>query len=179
MVFKEFVPFAAGLIFQGESGLFAWLLYYSNQPWTWIWICLTAIAFSNFSFTFYFYLGRFAESSIKIQKKIEPLLKRAKSLKINFENPGLIIFLRFLFGVRNAITVLLGIKKYPLPKFFLLNFLGSLIWITGWFGLFYLIRSGVQQILIIYRHYLYAGYILFLGIWIIISAVEKMKSAKN
>ena len=167
MSIHDILPFIIGFIVQGEPALFLWLLYFSNQSVNWWLICAIAVVLSNLSFLTFYFIGFFANKSITLQKFIKRITEKLPQKDLNLSQLLLILFLRFLFGIRNPISILFGLRKYNVKKFVLYNFLGSIIWISTWFSLFYIIRSGIQKFIIGYREFLYSLYIIFLLIWIV------------
>ncbi len=163
------LPYLAGYLLQGEPGLFMWFVHFVNRPETWEWICIIAVIISNISFILYFFAGYFAERFLNLHEKIYKVASKLKRHSVKLPEPILIIFMRFLFIVRNPIAVYLGIKKYKMWKFILYNFAGSILWISIWFSLFYSVQLELHNILQVYSKVLYISYIVFLFVWIIIS----------
>jgi membrane protein DedA with SNARE-associated domain len=179
MQFTHALPFIVGFFLRGESALFVWLLYSANEPAQWVWICSFAVIASNLSFLFYYSLGYFSARYIKLYHPLNNLLEKISHLKINVRSAWLLLLLRFLLGVRNPIAAYLGMMKFPPFKFALFNFLGSLIWIAVWFGVFYFIRNETYAFLLRYKSVLYEGYIGVLMVGIGISIVTALITRKH
>jgi membrane-associated protein len=167
MSLHDILPFLIGFIIQGEPALFIWLLYFINQPVNWIWICSIAVILSNLSFLTFYFIGYFANKSFTLQKFIKRLTAKLPKKNLKLPQPLLLLFLRFLFGIRNPIAIIFGLRKYDIKKFVLYNFLGSILWISTWFCMFYIIRTGIQKVITEYREVLYSLYIVFLVLWIL------------
>ena len=135
----------------------------------WKWISLIAVVISNLSFMFYFFTGYYSENFLRLREKISVIAGKFERRTFTFPRPVLILFMRFLFLVRNPLAVYLGIKKYEPRKFIFYNFAGSIIWITVWFAVFYSARLGMYKILQEYSRTLHIVYIVFLISWIIYS----------
>ena len=171
---KQALPFIIGFFIHGESALFLWLLFSANRPAYWIWISGFAVLASNLSFLFYYLIGFFSFRLVGRFHAMERIIKRVPDAKLNVQSPPVLLLLRFLVGVRNPIAVYLGIRKFSPSKFVIYNFLGSLLWIVVWFGLFYFVRNEIYGLLIRYRNILYGGYGVFLILWIGISVATSV-----
>ena len=166
MNFVESIPFIVGFIMRGESGLLMCLLYYANHPEYWFLICGFAVIASNVSFLCYYSLGFYADRFNSLHKYVEILKKRIPAPSIHVPTPLVLLILRFLIGVRNPAAVFIGIKKYSVVQFTIYNFLGSIIWILSWFGVFYVLRSGTYNALVQYGNVIYTAYGALLIVWI-------------
>ena len=158
MSLHDIMPFIIGFIIHGEPALFIWLLYFINQPVNWIWICSIAAILSNLSFLTFYFIGYFAYKFDSLQNIYQRLTKRLPKKNFKLPQPLLIFFLRFLFGIRNPIAIIFGLRKYDIKKFALYNFLGSIIWICVWFCFFILSVREYKSLLLItgnfYIHYI-------------------------
>ncbi len=181
MNFIESLPYIIGFVARGESGLLMWLLYYVNHPEYWFLICGFAVIVSNLSFMLYYYLGFYVDRFAALHKYGEMFKKRIPAQLIRIPTPFVILIMRFFIGIRNPAAVYLGMKKFSVSQFAVYNFLGSIIWIVLWFGVFDIVRAGAHNFLIQYRTVIYTGYGGLLFLWlagtVIVNVVRKKPSS--
>jgi membrane protein DedA with SNARE-associated domain len=117
-----------GTFLEGETILvIAGFLAHSGQlelPWVMFWAFLGTFAGDQ---TF-FYLGRwkgiaFLEKRPTWHKKTDKVFELLHKHQI-----AVILGFRFLYGVRNVTPFVIGASRIHAGKFFILNFLGALVW---------------------------------------------------
>lgn len=92
------------------------------------WVILAAFLGTFAGDQTFFFLGR--SKGIQFLEKRETLKRKAQrafKLLHRYQIPVILGF-RFLYGVRNVTPFVIGASAFPPRQFFLLNFLGALIW---------------------------------------------------
>ena len=115
-----------------------------------------------------FLTGRWA------QQKAETLLQRypkTDTLANWIEQKGIwIIFIeRYLYGTHLPILLLLGIKKFPLKTFLVLDFFAVTLWATVYIAIGYLLGRTAQQLIETYQNdYLIISlfFALLIALWV-------------
>ncbi len=155
-------PFILGFIAEGEVALLFWLLQFSDTPGQWFLILAWAGTLSFLSFEFYYALGYHSHHILRRvlprnwQQKIQPYQQKRSLF-------ALVLFLRFLYGVRNPLAVWLGWRKYSPWRFLAGNLIGVILWLAALFTLFYFVRESAQSLLQEYRSLLLWVYLTLLA----------------
>ena len=158
-----------GCFFEGETvlvlaGLLAHKGYMKLE-----WVILAACFGGVCGDQLWFLLGRFAGE--RLVSKIHRFRKMSDRLTRFTENHGtwFAFGFRFLYGIRSVAPVFLGVSKYPIPKFVVLNLLGAIVWSVvvaclGWF-----LGASVERLLGRAAHAeeaILAAAVVALSIWI-------------
>jgi membrane protein DedA with SNARE-associated domain len=156
-------PYLVGFALEGDVALLFWLLHFAASPRWWPVILILAGTISLLSFQLYYLLGRTGHRALKrwispeIQQKIERWSRRHPPFL-------LVLFMRFLYAVRNPLAVWLGFQRYPAGRFLLGNAVGDVLWLATLFMLFYFLRAGAGNMLLRYQKHLLTLYFILLGL---------------
>jgi membrane protein DedA with SNARE-associated domain len=102
---------------------------------------------------FFFVIGRAHGSRVLARfPAIHAQAGRAQKLISRHQN-WLIVGVRFMYGLRVAGPVLLGMSKVSHLRFAALNFVGAAVWATGFGGAGYLFGEAVELVLADARRY--------------------------
>lgn len=142
-----------GTVLEGETilvlGAVAAHMGYLELPW----VISAAMAGTFFGDQVYYFLGRrHGEWVMRRLARWQPRLERVKRL-LN-RNPVLIIFsFRFLYGFRTITPVIIGMSRFAVLPFVVLNLLAALLWsvVIGLLG--YSFGALIQRLLGDMRHY--------------------------
>lgn len=139
-----------GTFFEGETFLvlagFAASLGYLDIPW----VILVAFAGTLSGDQVFFYLGRrhsaMVQSFLTYYPAWQNRVERAQRL-IEGHQAALAFIFHFLYGLRIAFLLVVGLSRIPAGRFFVLNFLSALVWavIVGMGG--YLFGSALALII--------------------------------
>jgi membrane protein DedA with SNARE-associated domain len=139
-----------GTFFEGETFLvlagFAASLGYLEIPW----VILVAFAGTLSGDQVFFYLGRRHSAMVQSflgyypawQNRVERVQRR-----IERHQTALVFIFHFLYGLRIAFLLVIGLSRIPAGRFFVLNFLSALVWavVVGAAG--YLFGSALAMII--------------------------------
>jgi membrane protein DedA with SNARE-associated domain len=139
-----------GTFFEGETFLvlagFAASLGYLEIPW----MILAAFAGTLSGDQVFFYLGRRHSGMVQSflayypawQNRVERVQRR-----IERHQTALVFIFHFLYGLRIAFLLVIGLSRIPAGRFFVLNFFSALVWtvVVGMVG--YLFGSALAMII--------------------------------
>ncbi|MBF0528379.1 MAG: DedA family protein [Deltaproteobacteria bacterium] len=92
------------------------------------WVMLAAFTGSLLGDQFFFYLGRrHSETFLRWRPTWRPRLEKADRLFTRIRTP-LVLFFRFLYGLRAVLPFMFGMSSIPTGRFILLNLLGAAVW---------------------------------------------------
>jgi len=139
-----------GTFFEGETFLvlagFAASLGYLDIPW----VILVAFAGTLSGDQLFFYLGRrhsgMVQSFLGYYPAWQNRVERIQRL-IERHQAALVFIFHFLYGLRIAFLLVIGLSRIPAGRFFVLNFLSALVWavVVGAAG--YLFGSALAMII--------------------------------
>lgn len=100
-----------------------------------------------------FFLGRYYGSRLlKHFPKLTPMVE--KTDKMLYKHSSLIIILvRFMYGVRIAGPIAIGMSKVPFLRFALFNMIGALLWALLILSFGFIFGESTHWILAKYQHY--------------------------
>jgi membrane protein DedA with SNARE-associated domain len=139
-----------GTFFEGETFLvlagFAASLGYLDIPW----VILVAFVGTLAGDQVFFYLGR--RHSVMVQSFLDYYpawqnrIGRVQGLIERYQTALVFVF-HFLYGLRIAFLLVIGLSRIPAGKFFILNFFSALVWaiVIGMMG--YLFGSALAMII--------------------------------
>ncbi len=121
-----YIGIALGIILQGEVGLIgAGHLISIGTVNFWL-IVLIGTFLSSINGELFFTIPRLSSKFIK-SKKLNEEISRAKKLIDKYDTP-LLLFSRFIYGIRNLIPIAFAFTDIKHIEFSILNAVGSLIW---------------------------------------------------
>jgi len=120
-----------GTFFEGETFVvlagFAASLGYLEIPW----VILVAFAGTLSGDQVFFYLGRrqstLVQSFLAYYPAWQNRVERVQGI-IERHQTALVFIFHFLYGLRIAFLLVIGLSRIPAGRFFLLNFLSALVW---------------------------------------------------
>jgi membrane protein DedA with SNARE-associated domain len=139
-----------GTFFEGETFLvlagFAASLGYLDIPW----VILVAFVGTFSGDQVFFYLGR--RHSVMVQSFLDYYpawqnrIGRVQGLIERYQTALVFVF-HFLYGLRIAFLLVIGLSRIPAGRFFVLNFVSALVWaiVIGMMG--YLFGSALAMII--------------------------------
>jgi len=139
-----------GTFFEGETFLvlagFAASLGYLDIPW----VILVAFVGTLAGDQVFFYLGR--RHSVMVQSFLDYYpawqnrIGRVQGLIERYQTALVFVF-HFLYGLRIAFLLVIGLSRIPAGKFFILNFFSALVWaiVIGMMG--YLFGSALAMLI--------------------------------
>lgn len=136
-----------GSLLEGETvvalaGLAAYRGYLSLH-----WVIAIAAAGAFAGDQLYFFLGRrFGARLLARYPRLAPQVARGNALLARYDAP-LIVGMRFIYGLRMAGAVAVGMSDMRWPRFAALNLLGALIWAPLVAGAGYLAGDVLQRLL--------------------------------
>jgi membrane protein DedA with SNARE-associated domain len=121
-----YIGIALGIILQGEIGLIgAGHLISTGTVNFWL-VVLVGTILSTVNGEFFFTLSRLSSKLIK-SKKLNDGIARAKKLIDKYDAP-LLLFSRFVYGIRNLIPIAFAFTDIKHVEFSILNVIGASIW---------------------------------------------------
>ncbi|MDF2529858.1 MAG: hypothetical protein K0R66_1743 [Gammaproteobacteria bacterium] len=119
---------AFGALIEGETFLIAGGIAAQKGIFHLWGLIALAVVGSTFHDCFFFLVGRYAGTGLFKRKPI--LYERSKNILDLFDRygVGLVIALRFIYGLRTVIPTVLGVTHISFKKFFLFDLIGGVIW---------------------------------------------------
>lgn len=152
MIFQDLIPvfgyaaIAAGSFLEGEATLILGGLATYKGYLGLHWVIACAFAGTLMGDQTCFYLGRTTGSGI-LKNRIKPGSFPARILKLLVRNQVLMILaFRFLYGFRTVILLSLGASRICPRRFFLLNIIGTSIWVITLCVLGYLFGQTLEAV---------------------------------
>lgn len=169
-----------GTFLEGETilvlgGLAAHLGFLELQ-----WVIASAFAGSFFGDQLYFYIGRHYGPRI-IAKRLSWQANAEKVYKhLHRHQNFLILTFRFYYGLRNVTPFAIGASQVSRVRFFVLNFIGAIIWAVALAALGYLFGEAGRLFLAdFHRRGLYLlGAVVLLGVvvWLVTMLRQRRKA---
>ena len=139
-----------GTFFEGETFLvlagFAASLGYLEVPW----VILVAFAGTMSGDQLFFYLGRrqsaLVQSFLAHYPAWQNRVGRVQRIIERYQTALVFIF-HFLYGLRIAFLLVIGLSRIPAGRFFALNFLSALVWAVVVGAVGYLFGSALAMII--------------------------------
>ncbi len=139
-----------GTFFEGETFLvlagFAASLGYLEVPW----VILVAFAGTLSGDQVFFYLGRrqsaLVQSFLAHYPAWQNRVERVQRIIERYQTALVFIF-HFLYGLRIAFLLVIGLSRIPAGRFFALNFLSALVWAVVVGAVGYLFGSALAMII--------------------------------
>jgi membrane protein DedA with SNARE-associated domain len=117
------------------------------------WVILAAFVGSVVGDQLWFYLGR--RYGPAIFKRYPGLAQKSERVNALLHRRGtlFVVFLRFMYGIRIAGPIVIGVTRYPARRFFLLNLIGGILWAPIIAGAGYFLGHGIEILLGDIRRY--------------------------
>ncbi len=148
-----YLALVAGSVIEGETVVvlagFAARRGYLSLP-----LIVAIAAVMNFGWDqFYFWLGR--RHGHRVLRRFPSLRAKTERMRVLLDrhDAPLIVAVRFLYGLRIAGPIAIGIAGVPWPRFLALNLLGATLWATGFAMLGYLFGRTAELLLDDLRHH--------------------------
>jgi membrane protein DedA with SNARE-associated domain len=120
----------------------------------------------------FFLLGRRFGKLLLIRfPSLQTRAERVDRLLLRFHG-GVIIGLRFAYGLRIAGPIAIGMSTLPAWRFFLFNAIGALIWAPLIAGAGYLFGHTLEWLLVDFKQYETIGFVVLIGIFVVVGAVS-------
>lgn len=175
-----YVAIGVGSLLEGETivvlgGFSAHLGYLELQ-----WVILAAFLGSFIGDQFYFYIGRLKGRQL-LEKRPAWQKKSVRVLGLlSRHQNSFILGFRFLYGLRTATPFLIGAANISPARFFVLNFLGAVIWAITIGALGYFFGNAMQALLGDLKHYEILLFVILAGlggaIWLAYRLKQKFRS---
>lgn len=157
-----YVAVFVGSVLEGETmlvlaGLAAHRGYLSLQ-----WVIAVAAAGAFLGDLVYFVIGRrFGGRVLARWSRLQPSVARADALLARRRGALVVVGLRFLYGLRTAGVLAIGMSSMHWLRFASLNLLGVLLWAPIVAGAGYLLGNAVEPLL---KHLRFAEYAVFAAV---------------
>jgi membrane protein DedA with SNARE-associated domain len=173
-----YIGIALGIIFQGEVALLgAGHLIYTGAVKFWN-VALIATFLSTINGEIFFTLSKFGSKFILSDpKNLKEKLAKATNL-MNRYKTFLLLFSRFVYGLRNLIPVAFGLSNITHFEFSILNFAGALIWAITFTSLGVISGNVVSNFIDLQRHQMMI-FGIFLGIAFTIMMLKITKKGEQ
>lgn len=120
----------------------------------------------------FFLLGRRFGKLLLIRfPSLRARAERVDRLLLRFHG-GVIIGLRFAYGLRIAGPIAIGMSTLPAGRFFLFNAIGALIWAPLIAGAGYLFGHTLEWLLVDFKRYETIGFVVLIGVLVVVGAVS-------
>lgn len=165
-----------GSLLEGETILvlagFAAHRGYLSLPW------IVALAFCGGAMgdQIYFFLGRrYGEALLRRFPRLVSPAQRVNRLLLRFHE-GLIISVRFMYGLRILGPILIGMSDVPAWRFVLFNAIGAAIWAVSITALGFVFGHALQLLLADAEQYEAVALLLIVGIALLVGFVHWLRS---
>lgn len=120
----------------------------------------------------FFLLGRrFGKGLLARFPSLRARAERVDRLLLRFHG-GVIIGIRFAYGLRIAGPIAIGMSTLPAWRFFLFNAIGALIWAPLIAGVGYLFGHTLKWLLVDLKQYETIGFVILIGVLIVVGVVS-------
>lgn len=173
-----YISVALGIIFQGEVALLgAGHLIYTGTVKFWT-IALIATFLSTINGEIFFTLSKFGSKFVLSEPtNFKEKLTKVTNL-INKYKTSLLLFSRFVYGLRNLIPVAFGLSNITHFEFSILNFAGALIWAITFTSLGVISGNIISNFVDLQRHQMMI-FGIFLGIAFTIMMLKITKKGEQ
>lgn len=165
----------AGSLLEGETILIlaGFAAHQGHLSLTWV----MAVAFVGGTLgdqIFYFAGRRYGDALLRRMPRVmagnAPRI-REKLLK---HQAPLIIGLRFMYGLRIAGPIVIGMSEVPARRFLLFNLIGAAIWAVLIAGAGYLFGHTMKRVLDNIEHYEWIGYLVIVAIALVLALAHRL-----
>jgi membrane protein DedA with SNARE-associated domain len=138
-------------------------------------VILVAAAASLLGDQLYFGLGHWRGR--RLLARLRSLQRATKRLRwqVRRHQNLLILSIRFLYGLRIAGPIVIGMSGVAWPRFLFFNLLGAALWAPLIAGLGYLLGEALQRVLVDLHRYeagVFLGILLLAGAWHLVRALR-------
>jgi membrane protein DedA with SNARE-associated domain len=127
-----------------------------------------------------FYIGRRYGAALLARKPcIQAKVERVTSLLHRHHAP-LILSIKFLYGLRTAGLIAIGMSNVPWPRFLAFNFLSALVWAACVGGASYVFGRTLENVFTDFSEYgtwMMGASLLFGSVWIVLSRRRQARAA--
>ena len=158
----------AGALFEGETVLllagFAAHQGYLSFPW----IVLIAFCGGTLGDQLWFFMGRrYGAALLKRFPQLTPATQQVNRLMLRFQ-VGVIIGVRFMYGLRIAGPIALGMSDVPAWRFILFNLIGAALWALLVGGAGYLFGQTLHWLFADIRRYEEGVLLVIIGVGVMV-----------
>ncbi|MDT0633543.1 DedA family protein [Spectribacter hydrogenoxidans] len=142
-----YLAVAIGCFFEGETSLLLGAIAAQQEV---IWfpgVLLAGLIGTVIGDNAWFYLGRYTGKPFIARRPRWKARARYAGRLLDRYGAGLIIGLRFFYGLRSVMPFVIGAARVSPLKFFIYDFIGTLIWLTVIGLLMYFLGSAVGRAL--------------------------------
>jgi len=126
----------------------------------------------------FFFIGkRYGESLLLRLPRFTSTAQRVNRLLLRY-HAWLIVGVRFMYGLRIAGPIVIGMSDVPRLRFLGFNLLGAAIWAVLVTAIGYVFGHSLQWLLKDLEHFEEAGVVLIIGIAVVISVVHRLRAKK-
>ena len=126
----------------------------------------------------FFFLGRrYGESLLQRLPRIAGAAKRVNRLLLRYD-AWLIIGVRFMYGLRIAGPIVIGMSEVPAMRFLAFNLLGAAIWAVLVTGVGFGFGQSLQWLMAELVYFEEAGVLLIVGVAVLIGVVHRLRANK-
>ena len=127
----------------------------------------------------FFFIGdRYGEALLRRLPSFTNAALRVNRLLMR-HHTWLIVGVRFMYGLRIAGPVVIGMSDVPRLRFLAFNMLGAAIWAVLIPTLGYLFGRSLQWLIADLARYEEAGVVLIIGIAVVVSVVHRLRARKE
>jgi membrane protein DedA with SNARE-associated domain len=127
----------------------------------------------------FFFIGkRYGESLLRRLPRLTSAAQRVNRLLLH-HHTWLIVGVRFMYGLRIAGPVVIGMSDVPRLRFLAFNMLGAAIWAVAIPAVGYVFGHSLQWLLADLARFEEAGVLLIIGIAVVIGVVQRLRAPKE
>ena len=159
-----------GAAVEGETAVFLGGVFAHRQLLTYWQVALAACLGSFIADQFFFLAGRYArEFSLVRRVRSAPITARILDL-LERHPTGFILAFRFIYGMRTASPLAIGLSKIPAMRFLVLNAIAAIVWGIAITTIGYLFGNAVEALFGRLRLHLHLLMALAAGLIVIAAA---------
>lgn len=169
----------AGTLFEGETILiaagFAAHQGYLSLPW----IVLIAFCGGTLGDQIWFFIGRrYGTALLDRFPHLSPATQRVNRLMLRYQ-VGVIIGVRFMYGLRIAGPIAIGMSEVPAWRFILLNMIGAAIWALLIAGAGYLFGQTLQWLFADIKRYEEGALLLIISLALMFGMLRRLRRKRR
>ena len=126
----------------------------------------------------FFFIGRrYGQALLRQWSRFAPAAQRVNAL-LRRHDAWLIVGVRFMYGLRIAGPIAIGMSDVPALRFLAFNLLGAAIWAVVVSGVGYVFGQSLQWLIADLAHFEEIALVVIIGVAVLIAVVLRLRAGK-
>ena len=142
------------------------------------WVLLLAFVGGTLGDQFFFFIGRrYGHTLLRQSSRFAPAVQRVNALLLRHD-AWLIVGVRFMYGLRIAGPIAIGMSDVPALRFLGFNLLGAAVWAALVTGVGYVFGQSLQWLIADLARFEEIALVLIVGVAVLIAVVHRVRARK-